>query len=351
MKKNMNELEAINNALDRITENDAQFKIDILNDPELLKKLLQAVAVDEIKEDVKKVKLIYSYDYQELKLHFLELFSSRETKKAYNAALKKLEAFIYPPFMSASDEKNGKDINRILSYKMLSLSPYQSDLYIENLKKNYSSLTVIRDAGALSSFYSYFERITQNKIINPIRGTRARPKKKAECKGRFFASGIVTLENLKDVENDFITVLENVSKKNIKLKACILIMIYRGLRAGSFENLKTDFYSFITFSKGKKIEGIFSADLTQKLIELTDGKKIDFSSVKAERLESLFKYYTSRLYNAGKINYKYSCHDMRHYYALINYYETKDIYRVSKLLFHTSVNVTENYLKGLNVIF
>lgn len=343
----MNDLESLNSALDELTRNDAEFKNEILQNPVLFKRLLQAVAVDELKEEIKKSKIINSYDYEELKLHFLNMFSSKETRKAYNAALKKLEEFIFP--QAARSGKNESEIKKALSYKIFSLSPLEADLFIESLNKKYSSLTVIRDTGAVSSFYAFFERLTQNKILNPLRGTRSRPKKKALCRGRFFASEIVTPEKLLAVESDIKTIIENVSCRNMKLKACILIMAYRGLRAGSFENLKTDYVNFMTITKGKKIEGVFPSDLTEKLKALSKGKKIDFSTLRAERLESLFKYYTSRLYSAGLIKYKYSCHDMRHFYALKNYLETKDIYRVSKLLFHTSVNVTENYLKGLNV--
>ncbi|MDR0441928.1 MAG: tyrosine-type recombinase/integrase [Treponema sp.] len=55
----------------------------------------------------------------------------------------------------------------------------------------------------------------------------------------------------------------------------------------------------------------------------------------------------ARLYKAGKINAAYSCHDLRHYYAITEYKVDRDIHRVSRLLGHASIQVTEHYLKGL----
>lgn len=346
----MNDIERLNEALTLLSGNDEEFKNELLENPLLFKKLLQAVAVDELKEDIRKQKLINSYDYSILKAHFLEMFSSEMTRKAYEDALKKLEAFLYPATLKASDKKSGKNVSMILSYKMLSVSPFQADLFLEEMKKKYSASSVIRDAGALSSFYSYFERLTQKKILNAFRGTRSRPKKKAVCEGRFFSSSVVTTERLFQVEEDIEKILQAVKESNRTFKACILIMAYRGLRAGSFENMKADYESFVTYSKGKKLEGSFPAFLTEKLIELCQGKKLDFSSVKTENIENLFKYYSRKLFQEGRISFSYSCHDLRHFFALNEYLKSRDIYNVSRLLFHSSISVTESYLKGLNVI-
>ena len=52
------------------------------------------------------------------------------------------------------------------------------------------------------------------------------------------------------------------------------------------------------------------------------------------------------MYLAGKIK----AHDFRHYFAATEYQKDHDIYRVSKLLNHASIAVTETYLKSINVI-
>jgi integrase len=58
---------------------------------------------------------------------------------------------------------------------------------------------------------------------------------------------------------------------------------------------------------------------------------------------------TTKLYQAGKINAAYSAHDFRHYFAITEYQKDKDIYKLSKLLDHTNIAVTETYLKSLKL--
>ncbi len=68
------------------------------------------------------------------------------------------------------------------------------------------------------------------------------------------------------------------------------------------------------------------------------------------KLKNLFKYHTNNLYKNGCIHYAYSCHDLRHFFAITEYKKDCDIYRVSKLLGHSSIAITEKYLKGMNVL-
>jgi integrase len=50
------------------------------------------------------------------------------------------------------------------------------------------------------------------------------------------------------------------------------------------------------------------------------------------------------------VNEIYLCHDLRHYYAKEEYEKTKDIYRLLRLLNHSSVTITiEGYLRSLKV--
>jgi integrase len=54
-----------------------------------------------------------------------------------------------------------------------------------------------------------------------------------------------------------------------------------------------------------------------------------------------------RLVSEGKLGERYSCHDFRHYFAVREYSKDKDIWRVSRLLGHNGIAVTEKYLKAL----
>jgi integrase/recombinase XerD len=56
-----------------------------------------------------------------------------------------------------------------------------------------------------------------------------------------------------------------------------------------------------------------------------------------------------RLQKEGKINAAYSAHDFRHYFAVSEYQKDKDIYKLSKLLDHTNISITETYLKSLKI--
>ena len=58
---------------------------------------------------------------------------------------------------------------------------------------------------------------------------------------------------------------------------------------------------------------------------------------------------TLRLHREGKINAAYSAHDFRHYFAVSEYEKDKDIYKLSKLLDHSGISVTENYLRSLKI--
>jgi len=69
----------------------------------------------------------------------------------------------------------------------------------------------------------------------------------------------------------------------------------------------------------------------------------------ANAIEGRINYHIEKLYKAGKIGAAYSCHDFRHYFAKNEYEKDRDIYRLSKLLNHANVAITQTYLKSLDV--
>ena len=56
-----------------------------------------------------------------------------------------------------------------------------------------------------------------------------------------------------------------------------------------------------------------------------------------------------KLRNQGKISAAYSAHDLRHYFTVSEDMKDKGIYKLSKLLDHTNISITENYLKWLKI--
>lgn len=328
-----------------LIHNEKEIKKTLLENPAALKSLLQEIVIDDLKQALVTRKNALSYDYKNMKESFLSGLDSVHTRRAYAAALEGLEAFVFPDFERASFS----DPETELSRKMFSLSAKTADSFIKNLSGRFSSSSVLTKAGGVSSFYSYVERITEGKIINSFRGSRVRPRLQYENKNKFYSFRNVTQATIEETEKDFQKIIDSVKAENKSFKAIIYIMLFRGLRAGSFERLQIDKNFFKTISKGKIYSGEFSPELSEKLSRL-GVKKESFSSWTAERIENLFKYYSKKLYEKNLISFPYSCHDARHVYAIKNYLETKDIYKVSKLLNHNSVNITERYLKGLNIL-
>jgi integrase len=60
-------------------------------------------------------------------------------------------------------------------------------------------------------------------------------------------------------------------------------------------------------------------------------------------------YHIKKLYQAGKIDAAYSAHDFRHYAASREDKKDKDIKRVRDFLHHSSISITERYLRSLGV--
>jgi integrase len=75
-----------------------------------------------------------------------------------------------------------------------------------------------------------------------------------------------------------------------------------------------------------------------------------FAQLTINAIEKRIQYQIGKLYKTGKISALYSSHDFRHYFSVQEYRKNKDIYRLSKLLGHTSLQTTESYLKALGEI-
>lgn len=305
-----------------------KIQLKILNSPslrDLSKEQLSAIAklvvLDRYKDKLSKSVDIFSINYESEKRLFLEYRKSPHTQQAYNYALISFEKYIF-------------QIRKLKS--PLQCTQAIADDYIYSLiDQGYSPKTIDRNIGAIGSFFSFLERRTNGKISNVFRGTKARPKVKSKTKDVY--------PNDKDIE----IILKNI--KNKILKVIVFIMVKRGLRVGAFENMKIYGNKFYTESKGKNIVGILPKECIIAVRKAHLNFKEPFNC-STSRIKNLFKYHTKRLKERGLLNTAFSCHDLRHYFAIKEYNKNKDIYRVSKLLNHSSISVTETYLKGLNLI-
>lgn len=283
------------------------------NDKEaVLKEALKSLYTERLKKQA----VINSIDYESEKEIFLDTFKSLATKDGYSRAIKSLEVYAYT-----------------LNLSILELSPLQVDNYIYSLK--YSPATVRLYVAGASSFFTFLHR-RHTAIENPFRGTKARPKKDSRRAELY--------PNAQEVE----TILNEITEP--QLNTIIYIMAKAGLRVGAFNELTIKEGKFYTQSKGKEYRGKFSAEILEHIKNAGLNLYSPFKGVNTDSLKNKIQYEVEKLYKAGKINAPYSAHDFRHYYAVTEYSKDKDIYRVSKLLNHTSIQITETYLKGLNVI-
>ncbi len=264
----------------------------------------------------KKIKLS-KVEYDGEKDLFLGTFTSEDTRDAYCRSINFAEEYA-----------------AMLEKSILEFTPAEADDFIYSQKER-SPASVRRDIAAVSSFFTFLERRHKG-ISNPFRGTRARPKKKGVR-----AEAYPTTE---DVEY----IIQNL--KNEKLSLVIYIMAHRGLRVGAFQGLSVRGENFKTVSKGKECKGTFDNQTIAKIKAAGLPLSGPFTDMDTVTLKSKIKYEVKKMYQTGAIKAPYSAHDFRHYFAAKEYQKDHDIYRVSKLLNHANIAVTETYLKSIHVI-
>lgn len=338
----MNELlnvnvSAIDAAKDQETIKRINEKFSILVSGELsniadLEKALDHALIESNAEKLKKAAAIERFNYQDMKESFIADRNSINTKKSYLQAFNSFETFL-----------RNKNIKNpfLLNYELA--DDWITDQKSSNEKSNN---TIRRNVACLSSFFSDVERKTAGEIKNYFRGTRKRPEKKLTEKNKFYFQK-VNKDVLQDVKHEIDIIIESIADDT--LKAIIRLAVTGGYRVGSFETMELTENSYKLISKGKKQLEFFTPDQMEILSAANLRNKKPFKEYTADRLKHKFKYYADKLYESGNIKYKYSFHDLRHYFALSEYLENHDIYRLSKLLNHSSIVITENYLKGFSI--
>ena len=242
---------------------------------------------------------------------------SAHTRTAYRAALSRLDAWA--------------DRGKI---SPLEMSPAQADDFIYSLRGERSSASVRLDIAAVSSFFTWLER-RHSGTKNPFRGTKARPAKKA--------SRTTVIPSSEEVE----TMIRELPTYEV---AAVAVMAYRGLRAGALPELSISGGKFTTRSKGKDTSGAMPPEALEKIKAAGLPLRGPFAGILPNTLEKRIARAIGRLNKAGKVQAGYSAHDFRHYKAVTEYRKDKDIHRVSKILGHTSIQVTETYLRSLGEV-
>jgi len=298
---------------------------------EQLEQIAKIVMTQELAAELKKQVDMAGLNWNDQSGTFLEYTKSPHTRRAYAAAL---TAF-----------KNWTDRKGINPFELTAAT---ADRFMHDLKaEGKATASTRRDIAAISAFYSFLERNTDGKIKNPIRGTKQRPPK----------------ESKKDIviptSADYKTIIKELPPID---RAIVITMATRGLRAGALPTLELKAGKYHGKSKGKilkenntagvtlppeALKAIRVAGLDLKKPFVWETRQKDSNSANA--IECRINYHIGKLYQSGKIAAPYSCHDFRHYYAKNQYETNKDIYRLSKLLNHAGIQVTETYLKSLGI--
>jgi len=280
---------------------------------------VQFAALLDTAQKVIKAKTMAGIDLQKEKAAFLGnagRTGSAHTRTAYRAALDRLEAW-------AERQK----IN------ILELTPAQADDFIYSLRDR-ATASIRLDVSGASSFFTWLER-RHAELINPFRGTKARPPRKAVR--------TVVIPTEREVET-------MVRELPPDLAAAVSVMAYRGLRAGTLPTLSISGDRFTGHSKGKDISGKLPAIALDAIKAASLPLRGPFAGERANTLEKRLARAIERLHKAGKVEAGYSAHDFRHHYAVQEYRKDHDIHRVKGLLHHASISVTENYLRSLGEI-
>lgn len=270
---------------------------------------------------MKEEQLIKQIDYETEKENFFKQCSktkSNHTKRQYKNGLNKLEEYC-----------------RINNKNILFIKAREADDFITEVNSSeLSNLSIRALVSSCSSFFSFLER-RYPFIKNPFRGTKTRPPVKNKKR--------LEVPTKKEIE----LIIKDISDPLIKM--AIIFIMECGVRVGALPKLEIKNNKYYSYSKGKEI----SWKVTDKVIKELKKNKLDietpFKNKSSEVIRNIFYRSSKRLYEQGKIKASYSIHDIRHYFAVKLYKQTKDIELIRQALNHSSIAITGLYLRSLEV--
>jgi site-specific recombinase XerD len=285
-----------------------------------LEKLARVVVAESLKDDLRREADLAKVDYQAERARFLARASrtgSRHTLRAYTAALEHLEAW-------AEREKIGP----------LELTAALADDWIEAEKAEGRAPASVRLAVAgASAFFTWLER-RHNEVHNPFRGSRSRPARKAR---RELAVPSVAEVRILEAASDPV------------LRAAVVMMGQGGLRVGALPSLSITGSRWTATTKGKEQSGKVPEEAREAITAAGLPLRAPFAELTAGAIADRFRRLAVKLRKAGRLQARYSVHDLRHAFAVRLYSATHDVYQVEKALGHANVAVTETYLRSLGL--
>ena len=227
------------------------------------------------------------------------------------------------------------------------------DRYIDELRGRLKNNSVRLKACGVASFYTTMKRYGHISV-NPFhRATLPRKEYKKAIKTDQNKTIPVMTEKeykaiIKAIEKETRREGNHIAEANARCGAerllpAVRVMAEYGLRVGAIPTIERREKYFTYTTKGGKS---FNADI--KAGTLPEGKT-PFKGYRVITIQKAFKRITDRLKDTGAIQYAYTCHDLRHYFAFRFYSETKDIVRLKSLLGHASLNVTDIYIQSIGI--
>ena len=274
---------------------------------------------------LKEEELIKQIDYETEKENFFKQCSktkSNHTKRQYKNGLNKLEEYC---------KMNNKNI--------LFIKAREADDFITEVNSSeLSNLSIRALVSSCSSFFSFLER-RYPFMKNPFRGTKTRPpvknKKRLEVPAK------------KEIE----LIIKDISDPLVKM--AVIFIMECGVRVGALPNLEIKNNKYYSYSKGKEVSGKVTDKVIKLLAKARRAKQnklnieAPFKNKSSEVIRNIFYRSSKRLYQQGKIKAAYSIHDIRHYFAVTLYKQTKDVELIRRALNHSSIAITGIYLKSL----
>jgi integrase len=292
---------------------------------ELLNEIAQRVVLNRLLNKFDYLVDTVSIDHKAEVVDFLSKYRSVPSRKTYYTGLLKLVEY-----------------SNAIKVKLLDFTLDDADNYVRWLvARNYSPAYVDTLIAAASSYcehlvrkhFSAPSRSSRPAFINPFRGVKGKPTKDP------------VRETVVPDEDEVKIIMDEAG---YKLRLALALMAKSGLRVGALPSFTVNGLNFTCLSKGTIHSGILDKDVLKYFSGLRS--RMPFREENPNKIKHRVRILTALLHKKGLIKAVYSCHDFRHYFAIQEYSKDKDIYRVSKLLGHRSIVITEAYLKGLKAL-
>ncbi len=238
------------------------------------------------------------------------------------------------------------------------VTPSVTDHYLSFLKIYYQRgkpATIRHHIAVCSAFYRKLIRVELYIKANPFYGIEDLPKKQVLPKYR-----VPTEKEIRRIET-YLRKWQTKTKigrgEHLRVKqaqwllpAFHMLAVY-GCRVGFLPSMVVNGVEASGFSKGepRKILIPFTPKTLRLLKTLPDSSH-PFANRSSDTIRGAITDLCRHMYDEKKLVHSYRPHDFRHAFAIREYRKAHDIERVRILLWHRSIETTQEYLRGLGYL-